>query len=263
MGDLDDTLRAESVHDDPLPAHSRSRTFSAHQNNSSLVDRIRLLDKSEQRRLFRSLLDAELASDPLASTRDSTRLSLPLDDDDDDWEGAHRVRVDVDDEVGDEEDVNAMTSRTYVIGRSSAPAASSSFNSSTSSTKSPALPAGLGVSRLELDSRPETALDECVWLHVELRSNWGHASRVGLTEIQLFARSSGGEERLLELGAALDGGSLRMRNVADEAGDLSSLFNGKCKVSELNFHMDTEGKRILLQRMLCRLFDLSLIWPSR
>ena len=229
MGDLDDTLRAESVHDEPVPAHSssRTRTFSANQNSSSLVDRIRLLDKSEQRRLFRSLLEAELASDPLTSTRDSTRLSLPLDDDDDgdnDWEDAHRV----DDEVADEEDVNAMTSRTYVID--SAPAPAPAPTASSSCTKSPPLPTGLIVTRLELDSRPETALDECVWLHAELRSNWGHASRVGLTEIQLFARSPAGEERLLELGAALDAGSLRMRNVADEVGDLSCLFNGKCKV---------------------------------
>lgn len=188
------------------------------------MDRIRLLDKSEQRRLFRSLLEAELASDPLASspTRDSTRLSLPLTDDEENDVGAHASGVY--DEVvdDDEEDVNAMTNRTYVIDRSSAPA------KGFSSTKASASPAGL--SRLELESRPETALDECVWLHVELRTNWGHSSRIGLTEIQLFARTPSGDERLLDLGAALDAGSLRMRNVADEVGDLSCLFNGKCKV---------------------------------
>ncbi len=58
-------------------------------------------------------------------------------------------------------------------------------------------------------------------IQVRLLSNWGHSSRIGLTEIQLL-ESSGQRIEVDPANVTLHG--------AEDSSDVGCLFNGKCKV---------------------------------
>ncbi|CAH1795086.1 unnamed protein product [Owenia fusiformis] len=58
-------------------------------------------------------------------------------------------------------------------------------------------------------------------LHIELLSNWGHKSRIGLTEIQIFDM----EKRRIPINES----DLVLHGVKQPKGDLNNLFNGKFK----------------------------------
>ena len=64
---------------------------------------------------------------------------------------------------------------------------------------------------------------EPIEIHLEFLSNWGHASRIGFTEVQVF------DQRGRRIAFADD--DVMQRNMEDVRGDIMSLFNGKFKVS--------------------------------
>ena len=59
-------------------------------------------------------------------------------------------------------------------------------------------------------------------VRVLLKSNWGHCSRLGLTELQLFDSAT----RRLSVAAS----DVTVLGADDVKGHVENLFNGKCKV---------------------------------
>lgn len=59
-------------------------------------------------------------------------------------------------------------------------------------------------------------------IHIEIKSNWGHAMRLGLTEIQVYDQSS----NLLPVSAA----DVTVHGAEECKGTVDLLFNGKYKV---------------------------------
>ncbi len=79
---------------------------------------------------------------------------------------------------------------------------------------------------MEVGDVPDVAAG--VSVRVRVLSNWGHASRVGLTELQLVDTA----------GAALpvDPAHVTLRGAAGST-DVACLFNGRCKVRETYEHL--------------------------
>lgn len=73
--------------------------------------------------------------------------------------------------------------------------------------------------------RASTEVTAALYVTMEILSNWGSSSQVGLTEVQFFCRRNG---KLYVSPHDLD-----IRN-ADHPGNLGALVNGKAKVSLFN-----------------------------
>lgn len=69
---------------------------------------------------------------------------------------------------------------------------------------------------------PSNPPNQPIEVHIEILSNWGHDTRVGLTEIQLFDNN---KQRI-----DVDENDVMVRNVERmRGGDVMSLFNGRYK----------------------------------
>jgi len=64
--------------------------------------------------------------------------------------------------------------------------------------------------------------DNILPVHIEVKSNWGHAMRLGLTEIQVF--DDRGEQ------VPVTGDDVSVHGAEDCRGGIDVLFNGKFKV---------------------------------
>ena len=65
--------------------------------------------------------------------------------------------------------------------------------------------------------------ENTIEVHIEIKSNWGHTMRLGLTEIQLFDDHNS----LVQV----DPSDVTVYGAEDCRGTIDLLFNGKCKVS--------------------------------
>jgi hypothetical protein len=73
---------------------------------------------------------------------------------------------------------------------------------------------------------------EILEVHTEVISNWGHPSRVGVTEIQFFDM----ENKRLEV----DPNDVNIYGADDVKGDIANILNGKFKVSFVFYLNSTE-----------------------
>ena len=64
--------------------------------------------------------------------------------------------------------------------------------------------------------------ENVIEVHLEIKSNWGHAMRLGLTEIQLFD----GNHSLLQISPS----DVTVFGAEECKGTIDLLFNGKFKV---------------------------------
>ena len=64
--------------------------------------------------------------------------------------------------------------------------------------------------------------DNTIEVHIEIKSNWGHAMRLGLTEIQLYD----GSNSLLQIAPS----DVTVFGAEECKGTVDLLFNGKFKV---------------------------------
>ena len=68
--------------------------------------------------------------------------------------------------------------------------------------------------------------DNIIEVHIEIKSNWGHPMRLGLTEIQLFD----GNHSLLQVASS----DVTVFGAEECKGTIDVLFNGKFKVTFRN-----------------------------
>lgn len=89
--------------------------------------------------------------------------------------------------------------------------------------------------------------EEGAEIHIEIRSNWGHSERIGLTEIQFFDTTG----RRLDVAAR----DIYVTGACDIKGDISNLFNNKFKVllgsEESNWFLLTHTCYNLLLKCSC------------
>ena len=70
--------------------------------------------------------------------------------------------------------------------------------------------------------------ENIIEVHIEIKSNWGHAMRLGLTEIQLFD-----DHNTL---IPIDPSDVKVYGAEECRGTVDVLFNGKCKVGSFRYN---------------------------
>lgn len=97
------------------------------------------------------------------------------------------------------------------------------------------LPNALIVDLVFQNSLNSVQDEDTLEVHIEIKSNWGHAMRLGLTEIQLFD----GNNALLQI-APID---VTVYGAEECRGSIDVLFNGKCKVSVCKYTIRQTTKK--------------------
>ena len=93
--------------------------------------------------------------------------------------------------------------------------------------------------------------DNVIEVHIEIKSNWGHPMRLGLTEIQLYD----GNHSLLQVAPS----DVTVFGAEECKGTIDVLFNGKFKVTFRNLahHNKFEPRHEISNNVVCSISEAS------